>query len=130
MTNVSNRVVAGYFSESNHGEFNYDFDVRDSEGKSAPKTCYMKAEEGLDRGSCPDFITRTHKGIGDDLINPRESIKGSAELSELYDLKPGAYRVQLSWWEHRVRYRDPQKPRPPTGAVVVKSNTITVTITP
>jgi hypothetical protein len=130
LTNVSNHGVIGYFEDVSHSEFNYDFDVRDSEGKPAPETRLMRAEKGLDPGPGPHIWITTHLGVGGYRVKPGESIKGSADLSELYNLQPGTYTVQLSWWENRARYRDPQKPRPPAGAVVAKSNTITVTITP
>jgi len=130
MTNVSNRVVEGHFESAIRGELNYDIEVRDSKGKSAPETCYMKAVDGLDRGTCPDFILRTHKGIGEDSLKPGEAIKGSADLNELFDLQPGTYTIQASWFEKRPNYRASKKPGHPTGVVVAESNVVTVTIIP
>jgi hypothetical protein len=130
LTNVSNHIVGGYFEDLSHGELNFDFDVRDSQGQTVPETCYMKAVEGAPRGSCPDYILRTHKGFSEDSIKPGETVTASADLSQLYDLQPGTYTVQLSWFEKRTRYRDPLKSRPPAGVITAKSNIATVTVTP
>jgi hypothetical protein len=130
MTNISNHVVHGHFEDLAHGELNFDFDVRDSQGQPVPQTCYMKGAQGADRGSCPEFIFRTHKGYGDDLLKPGETITASADLIDLYDLQPGTYTVQVSWFEGRTRYRNPQQPRPPNGTAVAQSNIVSITVTP
>lgn len=130
MTNISHHVVHGHFEDLAHGELNFDFDVHDSQGQPVPETCYMKGVEGADRGSCPEFIFRTHKGYADDLIKPGQTITASANLSELYDLQPGTYTVQVSWFEGRTRYRNPQQPRPPNGTPVAQSNIVSITVTP
>jgi hypothetical protein len=130
MTNVSNRAVKGRFESAIHGELNFDIEVLDSERKPAPQTCYMRAIGGLDRGNCPDFMMRTHRGAGQDSIAPGETIKGSSNLNELFELRPGTYTVQVSWFELRPTYNNAQAPRSPNAAPVVKSNLISVTVTP
>src|ERR1700740_1705112 len=130
MTSLSNHVVHGHFEDLAHGELNFDFDVHGSQGQPVPETCYMKAVEGADRGSCPEFIFRTHKGYADDLIKPGQAITASANLSELYELPPRTYTVQVSWFEGRNRYRNPQQTRPPNGPAVAQSNIVSIIVIP
>lgn len=74
-------------------------------------------------------MMRTHKGAGEDSLAPGEAIKGSSDLNELFELRPGAYTVQVSWFEKRPTY-NAQAPRSPNAAPVVKSNPVSVTVTP
>jgi hypothetical protein len=129
MTNVSNRAVKGHFESILHGELNYDIEVRDTEGRLAPETCYMKAIRGSDRGTCPDFIIRTHKGAGEDSLEPNKELKGSANLNELFAFRPGVYTVQVSWFEKRTPYGNWQKSRVPSDSPTIKSNIVSVNVT-
>jgi hypothetical protein len=128
LANVSSKGIIGNFEDVSHSELNYDVDVRDAEGNSAVLTPYMKAIEGLDQDEDRRYLVRTHLGVGGYLVKPGEKIVGNADLTQLYVLKPGTYSVQVLWWEHYARYRNPQQSRPAAGTVVVKSNVIYVKI--
>lgn len=120
VTNTSSTTTpfsSGYGEDQ--GEFGCDFSVLTAEGKPAPETRYMKAVEGKDQGPGPQLVIST-RSLSTRLA-PGESMKFRADLNKLFDLEPGKYTVQLS------RFESAWEGRP---EAVVKSNTITITVTP
>lgn len=120
VTNTSNSATV--FSDGHsedQGEFECDFNVLTSEGKSAPETRYMKAVKGEDQGPGPQLVIST-KSLSTRLA-PGQALKFTADINKLFDLAPGKYTVQLS------RFESAGAEHP---GVTVKSNTITVTVVP
>ena len=86
-----------------------DLDVRNSEGKFVPETPYGQKIHDKGHWSGGSVFSVP--------LEPGKARKEEVELSKEYDLsRPGEYTIQ-------ARETDPQ-------GIVVKSNTITVTVTP
>lgn len=95
------------------GPFGCTFDVRDSKGNPPPP---HKANSHNLQGSGPVPLA----GTKDTVLQPGESAIYFAPLSEWKDLsKPGTYTIQVS-----------QHVSSDANSEVVKSNNVTVTITP
>jgi hypothetical protein len=94
VTNQSNRTILYGSDSPGHGERNFIFDVRDSFGKPATKTQYFKAVTGEDQGPGPQIMILGK--LVEFSLKPGGTVKDTANLSELFDLKPGKYTVQLS----------------------------------
>lgn len=110
LTNNSDRIVEFQFTGSI-----CDYaavEVRDSAGNLVPDT------EGNSKSDCAHReITGAH---GMYRLKPNESKRDSIAVSMFSDMsKPGEYSVQVMW-------KAPKE----FGGVLVKSNTITVTVTP
>jgi hypothetical protein len=148
VTNTSNSTNVFAHGYPDQGEFDFDFNVLSSEGKPVADTRYMKAVKGKDQGPGPQLVINTR--FLSTRLEPGKTLKASADLSKLFDLAPGKYTVQLSRFEnahseytnfpmnrdtdlHRPEGSQPLQPQPqpvrPRGAMV-KSNTITITVTP
>ncbi len=115
ITNISNREldVGRPVGNGPQGEFRNLIDVRDERGNAAVKTKYYRQIRGEEV---------THGGIRlettDSLLKPGESTAEEVVVSKLYSLeKEGKYTVQTQ--------RDD-----PDSKALVKSNRITVTVTP
>jgi hypothetical protein len=93
-------------------ELNYDIDVRDSKGDLATETQYGRRIHGKDPNP-------GHGGSGvARALKPGETQKTKTFLNRVYDLsQPGSYTVQA-------------QTRDPNSNMIVKSNTITFTVTP
>jgi hypothetical protein len=97
-------VVAGYL---------FEIHVDNEKGNSPPETKYERALRG--NGSPEDLPVSS--GIGMNL-SAGQSSKDALAVNKFYDLsEPGKYKIQVQWTN-------------PTSKIVVKSNTITVTVTP
>jgi len=99
------------FSDENIAELDFKADVRDSQGNLAPLTEYggsvMRNEAEPVIGSA-----------GYSFVHPGEAKKSDVVITKLYNLsQPGKYTIQVQ------RIDDAHN-------IVVKSNTITVTVTP
>ncbi len=96
-----------------HGEYLYLIDVRQSDGKEAPRSKYFRGVRD-DAGNFRGGIALSGGLIN---VKPGAAITSSIDLNKLYDLKPGRYTVQV--------YQNDS-----IAHLTVKSNTITVTVTP
>ena len=109
VTNTSNRRL---LIQERNPATDYEFDVRDERGNAVPETDLgRKLKE-------PPTIPMNSRNFGV-YLRPNESTKETIALSDLYDLShPGQYTIQVSRAVSN---------KPKDG--VVKSNTITVTVT-
>ncbi len=109
LTNNSNRVIA---LELTSPFCDYEVEVRDSSGGLVPDTDFKKSTDCEHRMSTGrDIITQ---------LKPHESQKDSIPISAFSDMsKPGKYSVMVTW----------QAPKE-LGSVAVKSNAVTITVTP
>jgi hypothetical protein len=112
LTNISkHNLTFDYDSDSRTGvSFSHQYEVRDSNGNAVQKRTINHPEIGSTGHGWPARI-----------LKPGESMDINGDhISRLYDLsQSGTYRIQLS----RVVSADPKDG-------VVRSNTITVTVTP
>lgn len=111
------------------GPWDYTVDVRLGVSEPVPLTEYSKILQGIDTGESKRTLSpeerrrefRRHVTSGSTIIQflaPGETQKDEIPVSKLYDLsKPGRYTIQI------------QRTDPETK-LVVKSNSITVTVTP
>jgi hypothetical protein len=130
LTNISSRTITLSTGDNAHGELNFDIEVRDSEGKPAART-----------GAWP---LSGHLGYVD--LKPGKKLKASADIGELFDLKPGSYSVQVRRSEEadsivfpqqrgsdlrQPEAMQPAQPKPLAPSVpAIKSKTITLTVIP
>jgi hypothetical protein len=98
-------------------------DVRDANGKLAPDTSFGYLRNGHVAQSALDetrFSTNdlTDNGVGE-MVKAGQTTKWSMNAGKFYDMShPGMYRI-------RIEREDPEDPK-----IIVKSNTVTVTVTP
>jgi hypothetical protein len=116
LTNLSDKDLLIY--TSGLGERDYTVRVVDKDGQEPLETRYLRALRGKDTS---DPISKTDLvivgGGGLHGVRPGESFELTVDLNKLYVLKPGKYSVQVE------RLDDESK-------ALVKSNKITVTVTP
>jgi hypothetical protein len=113
LTNTSHQEISLSKSvEENAAEFNYLVDVRDGKGKPVPQTAHHRSVHG-------EGAQITHSDLTVPL-KPGQELQSVALLNKLYDVsRPGKYIIRVS--------RDIP---PELGKGVVKSNVITINITP
>jgi hypothetical protein len=104
LTNMSTLDMNGSTASIKGFGLTYSYDVRDQSGNKLEQ----KQIDPTHQASAQVFV-----------LKPGESRGDLTRLNEVYDLSPGKYTIQLS---------KPVSDEP--GAVAVKSNKITVTITP
>jgi hypothetical protein len=108
LTNISDQEYRIGTSIGLRAERDFQIDVLDDQGHSAPRTAYGKkidGQVGLYSGS-----------IGSHLLKPGGSLMYHADLSKIFELtKPGSYTVQAQKNDYR-------------NAVVVTSNSIILTV--
>ena len=146
VTNVSNRAIHFDGEFPNQGERDFKIDVLDSQGNPAPETRYMKAIWGEDQGPAPTHIVLTGHRVQRDLV-PGQIWKEEADLTQVFILEPGTYKVRFSRpdFDSRMEQVSPNQahseaknsplpsnaqPPPVKPKAVAKSNTITVNIVP
>ncbi|HEV2297872.1 MAG TPA: hypothetical protein VGR72_05080 [Candidatus Acidoferrales bacterium] len=96
------------------GEFDYTIHVSGQDNNEPPETRYFRAVKGKDSGK-PTLVVEHSGGLR--LVKAGGTLTDTIDLNQLYGLQPGKYTIQVE--------------RPDDdGKTVVKSNTITVTITP
>lgn len=146
VTNVTDHLISyeGEHGSIDWGAFDFGFDVTDSAGGRVPETDYFKATQG-EHG-----VSITREGIGTILyaapsdggeaglpLSPGGSLTTHTDLTKLFKLTPGTYTIQL--WRSREGIRFVGgKPEPLTNGhtyedntkPVVRSNKITITVTP
>jgi hypothetical protein len=117
LTNLSNQDLDLTWDGASRAEFDYTILVSDRDGHEPPDTQYLRAVRGKD-SSNPDGKTQlvVLPSSGLRQVKPGGTLTDSIYLDKLYDLKPGKYTVQVE------RIDDSHK--------TVKSNTLTVTVTP
>jgi hypothetical protein len=116
LTNTSNREISFYRSTGEaQGELGgYTLEVVRSKGKSAPETTYQRILKGESDGRNSIIVASG----GYVPVKPRETLIDEVVVSKLYDLsQPGKYSI------HVLRFDELNKSS-------MKSNSITVTITP
>jgi hypothetical protein len=122
--NITDRKVPVMQSNGvDEGEFNYDLDIRDEQGKQAPETNELRSLRGE-----PDEHGHRHASyIVSEItyyLKPGETLQDGIIANKLYDLsKPGKYTIQVS------RYK-PEYGKHGFSKARVKSNKITLTVTP
>jgi hypothetical protein len=91
--------------------------VRDEEGNLVADNATIAARTDKHKGTQSELMNLTMETIILFTVKPGESLKDGIKLSEIYDLsKPGKYSIELE--------------RTDDTKTVVKSNTITLTVTP
>jgi hypothetical protein len=109
-TNTSKQPIdaGGTFNDATGLDSNFLFDVRDDKGHLAAKRAYRHPE-----------LWSGH-AILDRVVKPDETLSEEQDISRLYDMtKPGKYVIQAS----RAIPKE-------MGGGVVKSNSVSVTVTP
>jgi hypothetical protein len=103
----------------NSGEKHTKVEVRDDKGKLVRETGYKRALEG--NGGYDEVSGRIIIPMGSNmgvLLKPGETVKDGLSVNKLYYLdKPGKYTIQCQRFEDE-------------SSTWVKSNTITITVTP
>jgi hypothetical protein len=108
LTNNSNRVV---MIEMTSPLCDYQMEVRDSAGNLAPDT------EVKSKSDCAPFESGADRIIQ---MQPNKSVTETISVSMFSDMsQPGEYSVQVAW-------REPKE----LGGVLVKSNTVKITVVP
>ena len=110
LTNTSNQPLdaSGSFSDLTGLDSNFLFEVRDNQGHLVAKRVYPHPE-----------LAGGH-AILDRIVKPGETLAEDQDISRLYDMtKPGKYMIQAS--------REIPKEM---GGGVVKSNVVSLTVTP
>lgn len=117
VTNKSDRDKwLGTSSGKSQGEVLNLVDVRDEQGNAPTRTKYHRVLRGENAGDHPQEVMK--RDVVGSLTKPGESVTEEIILNKLYDLnKSGKYEIQ-------VEHEDPET------KALVKSNTITVTVTP
>jgi hypothetical protein len=109
-TNNSKQPIdaSGTFSDATGLDSNFQFDVRDANGHLTPKRAYQHPE-----------LWSAH-AILDRVAKPDETLSEEQDISRLYDVtKPGKYVIKAS----RAIPKE-------MGGGVVKSNAVSITVTP
>jgi hypothetical protein len=117
LTNMTDHeILIGRYNHPDGPEFEYRFDVRDSQNREVPLTKYGRALNGTpdsgderhDCGDCSSFV---------ETVEPHQTTYDEIVISKIYDLsKPGKYIIQVSRQQAEASH------------MIVKSNTITLTI--
>ena len=106
------RVYRAISSDMDQGGWVYTVDVRDNKGVASPETRFYRIVQDRD----PDVTMK--KSGGSTKLKPGETMTDRVNVSKLYDLnQPGKYTIQFQRLD-------------PETKTFVKSNEITVTVTP
>jgi hypothetical protein len=103
--------------------FDFSFDVKDSQGKEPSETQLYREI----RGKVP-HVSRFPMSRGDTWLEPGHTSEFSLDLTQLFELTEGKYTIQVSRLEGLHQYMSDQLPEP--SGLVVRSNTIGLTVTP
>lgn len=96
----------------------FRIEVADAQGKVAPETSVLRWLRGESVPKPEEPVTAGTSGPRCGIVPPKQFSNGGFVLNRFYDLtKPGRYTIQVQRTD-------------PTSKVTVKSNTITVTVTP
>jgi hypothetical protein len=115
VVNKSNHDIS-VSSTKDHAGYEYPIDVWDEKGATAPETKFGRAQNGHETAEDANEITVFDVGHG--TLNPGKALSDRVNVSLLYDLShPGKYTIQFK------RYDEESKS-------IVRSNKITVTVTP
>jgi hypothetical protein len=94
LTNTANKRIGFDVCLGMRVECNFDIDVRDSQGKPALETRYLKAVRGKPTGYT---LLLSSPSIAGKSLEPGETIKFVSDLPELFYLwRPGTYTVRVS----------------------------------
>jgi hypothetical protein len=113
LTNISPQAINVAQGEILQDELDYDFDVRDAQTKPAPETKHLKAIKGEDQGPGPQTVIVSSFGYAQ--LKPHETLKSFVDLTQLFELSPGKYSVQVTRLDLN-------------GKTVVKSNRISFAV--
>lgn len=116
ITNTTSEDAWISMTTGSRGEFDFTIDVNDGTGHVPVETEYFRAIKGKHGTSGPQLVV-TYGG-GPRLVKPGGSLTTAIQLDKLYDMsKPEKYAIQVG--------------RPDeVSKETVKSNKITVTVTP
>jgi hypothetical protein len=97
----------------------YKVDVKDSNGVSPPQKELGGPLKIDDQSPVASAVTSTPRQAGESLcLHPAEDWRDTIQLKDFYDInRPGPYTIQVRRWDDETK-------------TWVKSNTITVTVTP
>jgi len=113
LTNTSGRelLVGRAKGDARAEEAGYRIEVVNERGKNPPETKYQRVV----KGEADDILVSSPVGF---TVQPGKTFEDAMIANKFYDLsQPGKYKIQV------------QRTEPATG-ILVKSNTITVTVTP
>jgi len=118
LKNLTDKYVVMNVENGSQGEFDYTIRLMNKGGQEPSHTKYFRAVRGEDSGDASETTTLVVVGSsGYRGLKPGEGFVKTIDLNKLYLLKPGKYTVQVE------RMDDESK-------TIVKSNIITVTVTP
>jgi len=114
LTNTSGKSALFYFDNGNNPAFDYTFKVENQQGQEPRKTKYFRATMAQDNDQPGTVIVHS---FGLRSVKADGTFTESVDLFKLYDLQPGKYSVYVE----RID---------PDTKTIVKSNTITIAVTP
>jgi hypothetical protein len=119
LKNTSNQdIVIPRSNANDQGEFHNKITIRDEEGNLVADKATIAAHIDRKKDTQSELTSLTMETVINFTLKPGESLKDGIKLSEIYDIsKPGKYSIEVE------RTDD-------TTNTVVKSNTITLTVTP
>ena len=114
--NISQRNIVVADEIGPNGGADYDVFVTDSQGMSAPETAYHRHLKGRRQPNDPLFYRSGSRQTS--VVQPGRSVGDVIDVGKIYDLsKPDTYKI----WLERLDQ---------TSGIHVKSNVVTVTVTP
>src|ERR1700730_9323434 len=100
-----------FSTDENIAKLDFKADVRDSQGNLAPLTEYGRSV--MRNETAPDITS-----AGYSMVRPGETKKSDVDITKLYNLsQPGKYSIRVQRIDDAIK-------------MAVKSNTITLTVTP
>lgn len=116
LTNLTDQGISVDMEAGGRGEFDFTINVNDSAGRPAAYSEYYRAVKGQHETGRPMVVVTYSSGPHP--VKARGVLKDTVQLDKLYDLsQPGKYTVQLERVDVLTK-------------ILVKSNQITVTVTP
>jgi hypothetical protein len=119
VTNISSNRITLEFARAM--AFDFLFSVQDSQGRAALETRKYQAIQGKD-----PHTTIWARLYANKSLLPGETLQFNTDLTELFDLKPDEYTVQLS----RPLDSAPNPRAPKPSGPLVTSNRVSLAVTP
>lgn len=117
LTNNSDKQIIFDLAYDCGFDLGLGIDVSDGRGYQPPETRHYRAAKGEDIGREPDGLRLVCAGdFGLHGVMPRETLKTTVDLSQVYDIPPGKYTVRVT--------------RVDTNHAVVQSNPVAITVLP
>jgi hypothetical protein len=116
LKNISQKDIFVANETGPHGEADYDVFVTDAQGMSAAETAYYRFVKGKRQPDDPRFYRSYSRQVA--VVEPGKSLGTTIDVGTIYDLsRPGTYKI----WVERLDQ---------TSGIPVKSNVVTVIVTP